>query len=245
MILNWQKRCLFFAAALLKHSRMGNTVRSTAKLVTWPLISTISSHTVAIIFSSHSTLFFLLKQLWDTIGRHESATVHVTQQVLARLPKSMSLFMPPTLLSWAGTVREAKALPLTTSPGTACSSRSGLSSCFFLMEFSEIIGCSIKRIFYWYLSRLYRDIYIYILLLFYCPALVWVSFRCFYFGNSKLTWGFSLATHKAQIGGVLQWWLSFWKFLPTPHRISGAQPEWPPWSPLTKSLLLRLQGTHL
>ena len=27
--------------------------------------------------------------------------------------------------------------------------------------------------------------------------------------------------YKAQIGGVLQWWLSFWKFLPSPHSISG------------------------
>ena len=40
--------------------------------------------------------------------------------------------------------------------------------------------------------------------------------------------------HKAQISGVLRWWLSFWKFLPSPHRISGAQPELPSgsWSPL-------------
>ena len=29
--------------------------------------------------------------------------------------------------------------------------------------------------------------------------------------------------HEAQIGGVLRWGLSFWRFLPSPHRISGAQ----------------------
>lgn len=39
--------------------------------------------------------------------------------------------------------------------------------------------------------------------------------------------------HKAQIGGELQWWLTFCKFLPSPHTISGAQPKWPSssWSP--------------
>lgn len=31
---------------------------------------------------------------------------------------------------------------------------------------------------------------------------------------------------EAQISGVLQWWLIFCKFLPSPHIISGAQPEW-------------------
>ena len=53
----------------------------------FPLITTISSRTVALIFSFHSTLFFLMKQLWGTMVKHESA-VHVTQQVVARLPKS-------------------------------------------------------------------------------------------------------------------------------------------------------------
>ena len=35
------------------------------------------------------------------------------------------------------------------------------------------------------------------------------------------------------------WWFSFWTFPPSPHRISGAQPEWPsgPWTPLSKALL--------
>ena len=40
--------------------------------------------------------------------------------------------------------------------------------------------------------------------------------------------------HEAQIGAVLQWWLSSLKFFLSPHRISGALPEWPSgsWSPL-------------
>ena len=51
---------------------------------------------------------------------------------------------------------------------------------------------------------------------------VWVSFRSF-FVNSK--WAF-LCLMATQISGVLQWWLSFWKFLPCRQRISGAQPAW-------------------
>ena len=43
-----------------------------------------------------------------------------------------------------------------------------------------------------------------------------------------------LFCHKIQTSGVLLWWFSFWKFLPSPHRIFGAQPEWPSgsWSTL-------------
>ena len=56
--------------------------------------------------------------------------------------------MPPTLLSRARRGREAKALPLPTSPRMPCGSGLGFSSCFFLMEFSEIIKRSIELIFY-------------------------------------------------------------------------------------------------
>ncbi len=32
--------------------------------------------------------------------------------------------------------------------------------------------------------------------------------------------------HKAPTGGGLQWWLTFYNFLPSPECISGAQPQW-------------------
>ncbi len=39
--------------------------------------------------------------------------------------------------------------------------------------------------------------------------------------------GFRRATlHKAPTGGGLQWWLTFYNFLPSPECISGAQPQW-------------------
>ena len=52
-----------------------------------------------------------------------------------------------------------------------------------------------------------------------------------------LHWGEAsvwILCHKAQIGGVLQWWLSFWKWNSSPHMISWAQPEWllGYWSPV-------------
>ena len=67
---------------------------------------------------------------------------------------------------------------------------------------------------------------------------------CFFATPSRLScvfhWGEASAwtvCHKAQISGVLQWWLSFWKFLPSLHRISG---EWFLVSSLTKALLPQL-----
>ena len=58
---------------------------------------------------------------------------------------------------------------------------------------------------------------------------VWESFVLFY----KLQAGFHVSftekrplCYKAQIGEVLKLWLSFWRFLPYPHRIAGAMPEW-------------------
>ena len=50
-----------------------------------------------------------------------------------------------------------------------------------------------------------------------------------------LTRGFCLATlSQSPDRWSVEWWLSFWKFLPSPHRISGAHPEWPSgsWSSL-------------
>ncbi len=52
------------------------------------------------------------------------------------------------------------------------------------------------------------------------------SFRCF-LANSM--WAFmclALRSHKAPTGGGLQWWLTFYNFLPSPECISGAQPQW-------------------
>ncbi len=46
---------------------------------------------------------------------------------------------------------------------------------------------------------------------------------------SKLHAGFSCVgplCHKAPTGGGLQWWLTFYNFLPSPECISGAQPQW-------------------
>ena len=74
---------------------------------------------------------------------------------------------------------------------------------------------------------------------------VWQSFWCLFADSNGLFcvfyWGEASVwplCHKAQIGGVLQW-LSFWKFLPSPHGITGAQPEGPSGSrsPVTKALL--------
>ncbi len=36
----------------------------------------------------------------------------------------------------------------------------------------------------------------------------------------------ALRSHKAPTGGGLQWWLTFYNFLPSPECISGAQPQW-------------------
>lgn len=36
--------------------------------------------------------------------------------------------------------------------------------------------------------------------------------------------------HKAQTGRTLTWCLTFWDFVPSAHRISGAPPEWAVWS---------------
>ncbi len=50
---------------------------------------------------------------------------------------------------------------------------------------------------------------------------------------SKLHAGFHVSwtsvgplCHKAPTGGGLQWWLTFYNFLPSPEGISGAQPQW-------------------
>ncbi len=51
---------------------------------------------------------------------------------------------------------------------------------------------------------------------------VWGSFRCFFANSMCLHWGEDWVwphRHKAQIGGVLQWCLSFCRFLLSPHMI--------------------------
>ena len=70
--------------------------------------------------------------------------------------------------------------------------------------------------------------------------------RCFFASGLSCVFHWGEASlwplcHKAQISEVLQRWLSFWKFLPSPHRISGAEPEWPSgsWSPLLPRPLSR------
>jgi hypothetical protein len=70
--------------------------------------------------------------------------------------------------------------------------------------------------------------------------MVWVSFGDFWQTPSGMPcafyWGVASIWplyHKGLIGGVLQRWLSFWKFLPSPQRNSRTLSEWPSgsWSP--------------
>ena len=72
--------------------------------------------------------------------------------------------------------------------------------------------------------------------------MVWETLGAFWQTTSELSCAFywEVASvwalyHKGLIGGLLQRWLSFWKFLPSPQRNSGVLSEWtsgfwlPPW----------------
>ncbi len=59
------------------------------------------------------------------------------------------------------------------------------------------------------------------------------SFRCFLANSMRAFMCLALRRasvgplcHKAPTGGGLQWWLTFYNFLPSPECISGAQPQW-------------------
>ncbi len=59
------------------------------------------------------------------------------------------------------------------------------------------------------------------------------SFRCFLANSVRVFMCLALRRgfagplcHKAPTGGGLQWWLTFYNFLPSPECISGAQPQW-------------------
>ena len=109
--INPPKTMSFFAVVLKiqqQNAYRGNTIRNTAKLVTWPFLLYLQfplmlSHSFSLFTPCHSFC-------WSSY--------------------EVSLFLPPTLLSWTRTGREAKALPLPTSPRMPCSSGSGFSSCF-------------------------------------------------------------------------------------------------------------------
>ena len=109
---------------------------------------------------------FLLKQLWGSMAKHESDTVlHVTQQVVARLPKSnwvCSCHQP--CLAGRGEVKKLKRFLCLHPPECLAVLDQGFLHVFFLTEFSEIIEHSIECIFDWYWSCVYRDGYRFIVL---------------------------------------------------------------------------------
>ena len=147
--------------------------------MTFPLLSTNSSRVVALIFSFNFMLFFLLKQLWGAMAKQESATVHVTQQVVARLSKSRwvcSCHQP--CLAGLGEIERLKLFLCLHLPECLVVLDQGFLPGYFLTEFSEIIKRSIKCILYLYWSHVCRDRYHFIAQRYFRTALYCTVLHC-------------------------------------------------------------------
>ena len=121
--------------------------------MTWPflIINNFFSRCRTHLFLSLHAVF-LLKQLWGKMVKHQIATVHATQQVVARLPKNewvCSCHQP--CLAGLREVEMLKPFLCLHPPECLAVLDQGFLPVFFffLTKFSEIID----HIFYWYLSR--------------------------------------------------------------------------------------------